>query len=193
LCCAALCLDAVAADSEAASKLTILKQDSGKNYTDMNLSLYTAISDFNLNGLEWGEAVKFTAPKPGWKLKGVQVVGWSGFNNTTKTFPADRNILVEVRDKDLSLLYKFADTQNNYFMASNGPLYNTIEVPSIPVTGDFYVVFYDRGAMVIGREDYAGTGNSFFFRNGQLEPAEFTVRKTNETMNVNWLIRAVGE
>ena len=187
LCCVVLCLNAVAAPEP-----TVLRQDSGKNFSDMNLTLFSTVSEFGLNGLGVGEAVKFTAPKAGWKLQGVQVLGWSGFNNTTQTFPADRNILVEIRDKDLNLIYKFADMQNNYFVSTTGPVIGVIETPALPLTGDFYVVFYDRGAMRVAMEDSEGTGNSFLHVNGMMEPAERTVTETNETIKINWLIDAFG-
>lgn len=163
------------------------------NLSEMNLTMYSAIDDFGITGLGVGEAVKFTAPKSGWKLKGVQILGWSGFNNTTKTFPADRNFLIEIRDKDLNLLYKYADAQNMYFISTTGPVMSGIEIPSIALTGDFYVLFYDRGALGVAMENGKGTGNSFFFLNGQMEPAEFKLTKNNETTKINWIIRAVGE
>jgi hypothetical protein len=108
-----------------------------------------------------GEAVKFTAPKAGWKLQMVRVLGCSEFNDSTQTFPANRNIMLELRDKDLNLLYKFADAQYNYFLSDKGPLFGEIGIPAVPVKGDFYVVFYDRGAAYIGMENNNGTGNSF--------------------------------
>lgn len=194
LCCSAFLFTTMAADNAAAPQLTVLKQDSGKNLSEMNLTLHSAIDDFGAAGLVVGEAVKFTAPKAGWKLLGVQVLGWSGFNNSTKTFPADRNFLLEVRDKDFNLLYKFADAQNMYFLSSIGPVLSGMEIPAIPVSGDFYVVFYDRGAMGVAMEGDAGTGNSFFYPiNGQMVPAELKAPKTNQTIKVNWLIRAVGK
>ncbi len=143
--------------------------------------------------MEAGEAVKFTAPKAGWKLQKVRVLGWSGYNNSSQSFPADRNIMLEIRDKDLNLLYKFADAQNNYFLSDAGPLLGEIEIPAVPVTGDFYVVFYDRGAAPIGMENFNGTGNSFIFINGQILPADRTIQETNETIKINWLIEALGK
>jgi hypothetical protein len=192
LCCLTLGINAIGADTTA-SKLTVLKEDSGGNITTMNLSLFSITSAFGINGLDIGEAVKFTAPKAGWKLKGVQVAGWSGFNNTTQTFPSDRNILIEIRDKDLNLLYKFADTQNYYFLSETGPIYGVIDIPALPVTGDFYVVFYDRGSMGVLMEEDSGTGNSFLFNNGVLEPAQRTIAATNQTFKINWMIEALGQ
>jgi hypothetical protein len=160
----------------------------------MNLTLFTITSTFGADGLSIGEAVKFTAPpKAGWKLRGVQVLGWSGFNNTTQLFPSDKNFLIEIRDKDLNLLYKFADAQNGYFLSPTGPVFGLIEIPALPITGDFYVVFYDRGSMAILMEKDSGTGNSYLFKNGKLEPAERTITATNQTYKVNWMIEAQGE
>jgi hypothetical protein len=187
LCCLALCFAAIAED---AAELTTLRQDSQTNYSLMNLSLFSSLYDLGV--LDAGEAVKFTAPKPGWKLQKVNVVGWSGYNETTETFAADRNVLLEVRDADLRLLYKFADAQNNYFLSRTGPVVGEFEIPAVAVTGDFYVVFYDRGAAKIVMENYNGTGNSFIYSGGELIPAEFTDPETNETNSVNWLIEAAG-
>jgi len=190
LCCAALCINAIAADT-ATSKLTTLRSDSEKNYSEMNVTLFSSLVEFG--SLDVGEAVKFTAPKAGWKLQKVLVLGWSGFNKSSQTFPADRNIMLEIRDKDLNLLYKFADAQNNYFLSDAGPLFGEIEIPAVPVTGDFYVVFYDRGAAPIGMENSDGTGKSFIFINGQILPADRTIPETNETIKINWLIEAAGK
>ncbi len=189
----ALCINAIAADTTSTSKLTVLKEDSGKNISMMNLTLFSATDEFGAAGLSIGEAVKFTAPKAGWKLNGVQILGWSGFNNTTQTYPSDRNFLLEIRDKDLHLLYRFADAQNGYFLSPQAPIYGAIEIPALPVTGDFYVVFYDRGAMGVAMEEDSGTGNSFLFGNGVLEPAQRTIAATNETVMVNWIIEALGQ
>ena len=66
--------------------LTVLKRDSGMNFSEMNYTLFSAVNEFGLAGLGIGEVVKFNAPKPGWKLKGVQIVGWSGFIVKNLTF-----------------------------------------------------------------------------------------------------------
>jgi hypothetical protein len=192
LCCAALCINAIAAEA-ATSQLTTLRGDSGKNYSEMNFTLFSTLNEFGANGLGVGEAVKFTAPNAGWKLQKVRVLAWSGFNNSTGKFPADRNVMLEIRDKDLNLLYKFADAQNNYFLSETGPLFGEIEIPAVPVTGDFYVVFYDRGAAHIVMENNNGTGNSVLFMGGQILPAERTIQETNETIKINWLIEAAGK
>jgi hypothetical protein len=157
----------------------------------MNFTLFSSLAEFG--ALDVGEAVKFTAPKSGWKLQKVRVLGWSGYNKSTQSYPADRNIMLEIRDKDLNLIYKFADSQNNYFLSETGPLFGEIEIPAVSVTGDFYVVYYDRGAAPIGMEESDGTGNSFIFINGQILPADRTITQTNETIKINWLIEVAGK
>lgn len=77
------------------------------------------------------------------------------------------------------------------FISTTGPVLSGIDIPAIPMSIDFCVVFYDREAMGIAMESDAGTGNSFFFLNGQMVPAEIKATKTNETMKVNWQIRTI--
>jgi len=171
--------------------MMVLQQDTASNNT--NISLYSAAQDWGIYAFSIGEAVKFTAPKSGWKLKQIQVLGWNGFNETSRTVPASGNFLIEIRDKDLSLLYRLADTQNAYF-TNPMPILRTIDIPAIALTGDFYIIFYDRSTMRIGVELENGTGNSYQYNdlNSQLIPADFKI-ENNATAKVNWVIRAVGE
>jgi hypothetical protein len=194
LCCAALSYNVIAQENVTEPQLTVLKQDTAENLSAANLTLYTAVDDFGLDAFVIGEAVKFTAPEPDWKLKAVQVLGWNGFNQTAGSIPQQSNFLIEIRDQNRDLLYRMADTQNAYFTFPV-PLLREIEIPSIPVTGDFYVVFYDRGSMWIGMEQENGTENSFFFNglNKETSPAQFTYGEDNQTLKVNWVIRAAGE
>jgi hypothetical protein len=183
------------AQSNAASDnqtMTVLKQDSGTNISQMNLTLYSAGQDWGINAFSVGEAVKFTAPNPEWKLKQIRVLGWNGFNETTLSVPSPNNFLVEVRNDKLDLLYRLADTQNAYFTLPAPGLIG-IDIPALPLTGDFYIIFYDRSTMRIGVELENGTGNSYQFNslNGELIPADFNI--DNTTVKVNWVIRAVGE
>jgi hypothetical protein len=174
-------------------KEAMLVSDSGRNLSEMRYTLYSPVMDLGLEGRNVGEVVRFTAPRAGWKLKSVLIVGWSGFNNTSKTFPPDGNFMLEIRDSNTDLLYKFVDTQNYYFASPYGPVAYIIDVPPITLTGDFYITFYDRGNMYIGAEMGNGTGNSYFVVKGRLVPAELRMASTNETVKINWLIRAIGE
>ena len=173
--------------------LIMLISDSGRNISEMNMTLYSAVGDFGEAGLKIGEVVHFAAPSSDWMLKSIMIVGWSGFNSTTGHFPPDKNFLIEVRGEYGGLLYKFADTQNFYFGSTEGPAIYKMDVPPLQVPRDFYVVFYDRGSMYLGAETGNGTGNSYLIINGRLEPAETLVSETNDTVAINWLIRAIGE
>lgn len=177
----------------AVPELTVLKQDSGVNLSRMNMTLYSAATDWGIDAFGVGEAVKFTAPKSGWKLMQVRVAGWNGYNDTTKIIPSANDFLIEIRDKNLNLLYRMSDTQNAYFTFT-APVLRAIDIPALPVTGDFYVIFYDRGAMVMGMEQENGTGNSYFYDSltGDLIPASFK-DANNKSTKVNWVLRAVGE
>jgi hypothetical protein len=173
--------------------MIVLKQDSGTNITNMNMTMYSAGQDWGIDAFGVGEAVKFTAPQPGWKLKQIRILGWNGFNETTRTVPSPGNFLIEVRDQNRDLLYRLADTQNAYFTFP-APVLRAIDIPALPLTGDFYIVFYDRSTMNLGVEVEKGTGNSYFYDslNSELIPAEFNI-DGNEATKVNWVIRAVGE
>lgn len=173
--------------------LTILLSDSGRNMSDMDLLLYSAVAAYGFDGVKIGEVVKFSTPTPEWVLRSLLIMGWTGFNKTSGLFPANNNFLIEVRDGYGDLLYKFADTQNFYFASTEGPVLYKMDIPPLPVPKEFYVVFYDRGSMFLGAENGNGTGNSYLIINGQLVPAETTMKETNETKPVNWLIRAIGE
>jgi len=172
--------------------MTELKQDSTTNASE-NVQLYSAGEDWGLNSFFFGEAVKFTAPKPDWKLKQIKVLGWNYYNDTSMAVPSPSNFLIEVRDKELNLLYRLADTQNAYF-TDKVPVLRPINIPPLPVTEAFYIVFYDRSIMKIGVEVENGTGNSYVYDsiNSRMIPAEFRIDESNAT-KVNWIIRAVGE
>lgn len=177
----------------AAPNMTVLKQDSGTNLSEMNLTYYSVSTDWGLDAFGIGEAVKFTAPKPGWELMQVRILGWNRFNETTRTVPPANNFLIEIRDESLNLLYRMADTQNAYFTYPV-PILRGIDIPALPLTGDFYVIFYDRGSMVVGMELDKETGNSYFYDSLSSELISSTFKdENNVSAQVNWVIRAVGE
>ena len=172
--------------------MTELKQDSTTNASE-NVQLYSAGQDWGLNSFFFGEAVKFTAPKSGWKLKQIKVLGWNYYNNTSMAVPSPSNFLIEIRDEELNLLYRLADTQNAYF-TDIVPVLRAINIPPLAMPEVFYVIFYDRSIMKIGVEVENGTGNSYVYNslNGEMIPAEFRIDESNAT-KVNWIIRAAGE
>jgi len=186
-----LCL-AQSNEDGSGQNMTELKQDSTTNASE-NVQLYSAGQDWGLNSFFFGEAVKFTAPKDGWRLKQIKVLGWNYYNETSMAVPSPSNFLIEIRDKELNLLYRLADTQNAYF-TDKVPVLRAINIPPLPVAEDFYIIFYDRSIMKIGVEVENGTGNSYVYNsiNGEMIPAEFRIDESNAT-KVNWIIRAAGE
>lgn len=182
---AALCLASPSLAEEVRQELLI--QDSG-NATAVDLAgLYS--SGF----LSVAETVKFEPPRSGWTLDIVQILGWDGYE-VNETLPEEQTICMEIRDENLKLLYRFTDSQLPYFTFLGQPGIAEIEVPSIPTNGDFYVCFYDRGAVDIGLDWNNVEGNSYFFDmlTGELVPAEVGTNGSEELLPVNWIIRAVG-
>lgn len=167
---------------------TLLKQDSGTNLSVMNLTFTTSPT------LGSAQAVKFTAPKAGWKLKLVIAVATDGWNASRNELPNAMPFTIEIRDANLGLLYHFADIQYPYFTTEMGFRSAVIEMPAIPLEGDFYVCFYGYRSIGLATELQNATGNSYLFDKitGSLYPGVLTL-ENNQTLPVNWLIRAVGE
>jgi hypothetical protein len=169
-------------------ELVILKQDSGTNLSIMNITF--------MNSPTYGsaQAVKFSVPRKGWKLENVLVMATDGWNLSSKKLPTFLPFAVEIRDASLKLLYHFADVQFPYFTYGAGIRMANIDVPSLPVEGDFYVCFYGYRALGLATELQNATGNSYLFDkiDGKLYPGTLNL-KNNQTLPVNWLIRAAGQ
>ncbi|MCX6675727.1 MAG: hypothetical protein NTW84_04830 [Methanothrix sp.] len=122
---------------------------------------------------------------------------WDGFNGTVQSVPRERIIALDIRDKDLNLLYRFADSQlpfSNYLFNVTEAYPLTIELPSVPVSDEFYVSFYDRGAVAVAGEVLNNTSNNSFFFNAvadELIPAELP-QGQNKTSPVNWIMSVSG-
>ncbi len=178
-CCAALGIvgSSLAEDGTAAEE--VLEYDSGF-WTDLFTTPY-----------EIAETVKFTPPRAPWTLTSIRIAGWDGFDN--ETLPEERTIYLEVRDENLNLLYHFTDSQLPYFTYLS-PVMAEIEVPPTVVDGDFYVCFYDRGALGVAYNDTEPSGRSYLYDRftGELMSAEAKAEGSEEAVPINWLIRAVG-
>lgn len=217
LCCATLCFGAMAANppsklgldqlkqsnsdlltASAPSKtspppvtrenFTILKQDSGKNFSSMNLTFDVTPT------LGSAQTVEFTAPKPGWKLESILIMATDGWNPSTNKTPNALPFAVEIRDANLSLLYHFADAQFPYFTSSSGIRMANVEIPALALNGKFFVCFYGYRSLGLATELENASGKSYIFDKltGLLHPATLLTRN-NQTIPVNWLIRALGE
>ena len=167
------------------------------NLTDKDIFPVDLVTYFGAPAFFFAEAVKFNAPKPNWKVNAVQVIGWDGFNGTPESIPMERIIGLEIRDKDLKLLYKFADSQlpySNY--AHNATLMYplTIDIPQVPVSGEFYVCFFDRGAVVVAAEPINETSKTSFI---YVEDGNSLINSTlptgeNLVTPVNWIMAVNG-
>lgn len=159
---------------------------------------YTTLTRFlGIPGLAAAEVTKFTAPKANWKLNRVNILGYDGFNGTVKSIPTQRTIALEVRDSKFNLLYRFTDTQipyTNFLLNLTMPTLLSIELPAIPVSGDFFVCFFDRGAVAVGSEiQNKSTNTSFIFSEAEsvLSPADLPTAG-NKTVPVNWIMSVTG-
>jgi hypothetical protein len=180
----------------ASAEIQVLKSDSGKEYGEMNLSVISAMEIYDLPGMDIAEAVKFNAPSSGFSIKQIDVVGFDGYNGSRlTTTPWETTIALEIRDKDLNLLYSFTDSQIPYF----NYIYNStklvparFDIPSIRVNGDFYVCFYDRGAVYVAYERNNSSGNSYMFQRATNSMVPALPDAGNKTYPINWVIRVGG-
>jgi len=168
--------------------ITLLRQDSGTNLSEMNRT-YSVSPTYGS-----AQAVKFTSPKPGWRLEAVLVMATDGWNSSSKQLPTPLPFAIEIRDANLRLLYHFADTQLPYFTSNTGVRMAVIEVPALPIDGDFFVCFYGYRSLGLATELQNATGNSHYFekQTGLLYPGVLILRN-NQTLPVNFIIRAFGE
>jgi len=101
---------------------------------------------------------------------------------------------IEIRDANLSILYHFADTQLPYFTSGTGIGIADVEIPDIPIEGDFFVSFYGYRSIALAAELQNATGGSYLFDKltHQLFEGALPTRN-NQTIPVNWLLRAAGK
>lgn len=185
-----------AAANEKSSNDQILYSYEG-NLTDKDIFPVDLVSFIGAPAFFFAEAVKFNAPKSNWKINAVQLYAWDGFNGTNESVPMERIIGLEIRDKDLKLLYKFADSQlpySNY--AHNATLMYplTIDIPQVPVSGEFYICFFDRGAVVVAAEPINETSKTSFI---YVEDGNRLINSTlptgeNLVTPVNWIMAVSG-
>jgi hypothetical protein len=188
LCCAVLVFNSLAQTAQpAGNNLTELKEYSDTNISTMNASLTSPFA------IDVGQTVKFKAPKAGWKLEHIYIMASDEWNSSVSAYPMPLPFTIEIRDKDLNLLYHFADTQLPYFTNPNLITMADIEVPAMAMSDEFFVCFYGYGLIPLMTELQNATGNSFYYmrRTGQLLRGELQL-KNNATLPVNWIISVAG-
>ncbi len=174
---------------EHVGNVTVLKQDSGTNFTKMNATLRIPPV------ISMAQAVEFKPPRPGWKLRGILVMATDGWNSSSKKDPVPLPFAIEIRDKDGGILYHYSDTQLGYFTHPKGEIkMASIEIPPLAVNNSFFICFYGYAQIHLLTEIQNATGNSYYFdrSTGQLYHA-FIPARNNKTIPVNWIIRAAGE
>jgi len=181
------------ADSQSTDEQVLYSYEG--NVTDISILPVDLVSYIGKPAFFIAEAVKFKAPKANWKVDSVQLYAWDGYDGSNESIPSERIISLEIRDKDLNLLYKFADSQipyTNYARNATGMYPLTIEIPQISVSGDFYICFYDRGAIAIASEPLNKTSeNSFLYVDGSLLNSTLPTAETTVTP-VNWIMKVTG-
>jgi len=189
LCCAVLVFNSLAQTTQpAAGGFNELKGFSDTNISVMNATFATSPA------IAISQAVKFQPPKPGWKLQLISMMATDWWNSSVSSFPQPLPFTIEIRDKDLNLLYHYADTQLSYFSSPDMIKVADIEVPAMPMSGEFYVCFYGYGLIGLMTELQNATGNSFYYvrPTNQLVPAELPLQN-NSTLPVNWIISVGGQ
>jgi len=197
--CLCLCVHAATPSEEAAASATteqkeikgdlrLLPVGRGLNVSDMNVSLIAS------PGYSWAQAAKFTAPDSGWGLKYLIIAATDGWNASSNWTPKSLPFAIEIRDADQDILYRFSDTQLGYFTEESGPGKLTwIDIPEIPVEGDFYVCFYGYKSLGLATELQNATNSSYWYdrSSGVFYPGVVPI-KDNKTIPVNWLIWVAG-
>ena len=166
----------------------VLEQDSGTNLTKMNVT-FTISPTYGS-----AQAVRFTPPKSGWNLENILVMATDNWNATSKEQPKPLPFTIEIRDDNLTLLYHYEGIQLPFFTNSNGVIMAYIDVPLMPMKGDFFVCFYGYGSISLAAELQNATGNSYYYdeRAAQIYRGVLPLRN-NQTVPVNWLIRVAGQ
>jgi hypothetical protein len=192
-----LCLIAIVGLSLAAETPTLIRLNSTEgNLSTKDISSFRMVDFFGFpSGINAAEVVKFKAPKPGFTLRGFSLVGYDGYNGTRESLPEPQIIAYEIRDKNFNLLHSYADSQipyTNFIKNSTNPVAIWFDLPLIPVSDEFYLLFYDRGAVGVIAELNAEGQSSFYDRlEGVMYKAEIPT-KNNETIPINWVMSVVG-
>ena len=117
-----------------------------------------------------------------------------GWNSSAEQLPNSTPFAVDILDANLKMLYHFADSQLPYFTNPTGVRLANIEIPSMPMNGDFFVCFYGYRSLAIAAELENVTGASYTYDKlggGKLYPGVIPIDE-NQTVPVNWIVRVAG-
>lgn len=131
-----------------------------------------------------GHAVVFTAPADNWSLNQVAIFG--------KLIPQSKSemFVVEVWDRNLSLLSKTTDKASAYF--GENLTWSLVDLPQIRVSDDFLIAFFEFGGVWQGVDTSPSTGRSVLVARNPNRILNWSIQ--NHTQNQsNWMIRAVGQ
>lgn len=163
-----------------------LKYDDGIKDGGWSIGGWTSPDPFSsaFDGGSKGQAVRFS-PGSTFTINSIKVYG--------KKYGTDTNMRIEIWDKDKKVIYKDISKHLDHFKTSWSWSY--INIPSIKVSGDFYVVLF-TGSMDsslnpttgvwIGSDITSPTGRSYVVDN-------YNVLTWNPQIpSTNWMIRTVG-
>lgn len=135
-----------------------------------------------MDGLR-GHAVLYDAPCENWTLSGVEILG--------KLAPEPRSemLIVEIWDRNLSLLSRATDRARSYF--SDNLTWSVVDIPDTTVSGSFLISVYEFAGVYVGVDNSSRYQRSALTaRNpNRILPWDLENRSYNQT---NWMIRALG-
>ena len=130
-----------------------------------------------------GHAVVYEAPCENWTLSGVEILG------KLAPEPESEMLVVEVWDRNLSLLSKSTDRSESFF--GDNFTWSVIDMPDVKVTGPFIVSFYEFAGVYVAVDNSSASGRSILAARNPNRILAWDVqnRSYNDT---NWMIHALG-
>ena len=130
-----------------------------------------------------GHAVVYEAPCDNWTLSEVEILG------KLAPKPESEMFVVEVWDRNLSLLSKSTDRSKSFF--GDNFTWSVIDMPDVKVSGPFIVSFYEFAGVYVAADNSSASGRSILTARNPNRILAWDVqnRSYNDT---NWMIHALG-
>lgn len=130
-----------------------------------------------------GHAVVYEAPCNNWTLSGVEILG------KLAPEPESDMLIIEVWDRNLSLLSRSTDRARSYF--SENFTWSVVDIPDATVSGSFVISVYEFAGVFVGVDNSSLSQRSALTaRNpNRILPWDLLNRSYNQT---SWMIRALG-